>query len=581
MKIDMNSAQTIYARFKQSALAHQRSAALGWKYENRFCSITYRELLDSVNRCVTGLRKLGVAKESKVAIFSKNRPEWAILDLALNKIGAVSVPIHITLSPRLIKYIIISSGAEFLAIGDFFSKFQTIEKEVCLKAVIALSEIHWRDDLVFWNDLVKEQPDAHEAVESDIASIIFTSGTTGDPKGVVLNNGNFIANIEAAVKYAPITSKDVFLSFLAVSHVLERTGGHFAPLFFGATIFYAESPKTIADDIKKTRPTILISVPRIFEKVYDKIMDTVRRKNPFAQKIFFASLRAARAYLNAKRANSSMKPFFKLTYYLADYFVLKKIRHSLGGRLKFSISGGAPLNPSVAKFFEALGIKVLEGYGLTETSPIISVNPLNNYKFGTVGKVLPGVEVKIAEDKEILVKGPNVMNSYWQNVQATKDAFTEDGFLKTGDLGFLDKENYLTIIGRKKEMIITSNGKNVNPSDLENALVESRYIAQAMVYGDKEKHLHAMIVPDFEELKNYAGEKSISLETFELIKYPPILELYKKEIIEHLNHFPDNEQIGKFYLLGREFSEEREELTPTLKLRRNKILENFKQLIKE
>jgi long-chain acyl-CoA synthetase len=251
----------------------------------------------------------------------------------------------------------------------------------------------------------------------------------------------------------------------------------------------------------------------------------------------------------------------------------------LGGRLKFSISGGAALNASAAKFFETIGITVLEGYGLTETSPIIAVNPMAGYKFGTVGKVVPGVEVKIAPDKEILVKGHNVMKGYYNNQAATAEAFTEDGYFKTGDLGYLDKDGYLTIIGRKKEMIITSTGKNVNPENIEAALVESIYIAQAMVFGDRQKHISALVVPDFEQLQIFAKANNLNLEIHQLLKNQAILDLIKQDVAAQLKEFPDNEQIGRFIFLEKEFSEEREELTPTLKLRRDKILSNYKDLI--
>ncbi|MCX6785869.1 MAG: long-chain fatty acid--CoA ligase [Candidatus Komeilibacteria bacterium] len=575
----MSPAQTIFEKFEEVAQRYPKNEALGYKVEGHYKTLSYKRLSDKVNRCVTGLRKLGIKEGTKVAIFSYNRPEWVKLDLALNKIGATVVPIHTTLSPRLIKHIIGNSGAEYLAIGDLFSKYQEIKDQISLKKVITFNKIEWREDLVYFNDLLAEEPDNLLPAHGEICAIIYTSGTTGNPKGVMLTNNNFLENIKAAAQYVPYTSKDVWLSFLLMSHVLERTGGYLGPLYYGGAIYFAQSPKTLAEDIKKAKPTILISVPRVFEKVYDKIMDKVRASSAFKQKLFFGSLRISRAYLNAKKTNSPLKFFLKLTHFFTDYLVLKKIRQSLGGRLKFSISGGAALNPSVAKFFEAASIKVLEGYGLTETSPIIAVNPLVGYKFGTVGKVLPGVAIKIAADKEILVKGPGVMKGYYNNEAATQEAFTEDGWFKTGDLGFLDKDGYLTIIGRKKEMIVTSTGKNVNPENIEAALVESIYISQAMVFGDKQKHISALVVPDFEELQIFAKANNLNMETHQLLKYQPVLDLIKQDMAAQLKEFPDNEQIGRFILLDKEFSEEREELTPTLKLKREKILSHYQDLI--
>ena len=581
----------IFNRFKETVLKYPKNIALGWKTEARYQTMNYSQLLDKVNRCVSGLRKLNIKAGTKVAIFSSNRPEWAILDLALNKIGAISVPIHTTLSPNLIKHILEDSKAEYLALGEFLSKYQEIENQISLKKVISFNYIDWRADFVYFQNFFKEQPDSQEAAVKDYCTIIYTSGTTGKPKGVMLTDDNFIQNIEAALKYVPYYPTDSLLSFLPLSHVLERTGGYYCPLFCGAAVYFAESSKTIAEDIKKVRPTILISVPRIFEKVYEKVLENVKSKNSIKQKIFFSSLKLARYYLNVHKTGSALKIFLKIGYYLADSLVLSKGRAALGGRLRFSISGGAPLSVSVARFFESLGIVVLEGYGLTETSPIISVNPITDYRFGTVGKIISGVEVKIADDKEILTKGHNVMKGYFNNEAATNESFislglsgeaeSEARWFKTGDLGFLDNENYLTIIGRKKEMIVTATGKNVNPEELENALIQSKYIAQAMVYGDKEKYISALLVPDFMELKKYAEINNIQLELFELLENEIVLEMFKEEVKRYLDHFPDNEKVKNFVLADREFSEEKEELTPTLKLRRKKILDNFNHLFKK
>ena len=571
--------QTIFKHFQEITGKYPKNVALGYKIDGHYKTINFRRLLEKINRLVTGFRKLGITEGDRVVIFSNSRHEYIRADLALNKIGAITVPIHTSLSPRLIKYIIDDAGASFLIIGDLLSKFQQIEKQVNLKKVITFNQIEWRQDFIYFDDLYKEDPDQEAPADFAVCNIIYTSGTTGDPKGVMLTNENFLSNIVAAAQYVPYTSRDVFLSFLPLSHILERTAGYLAPLYFGAAIYFADSPKTIADDIKKAKPTILVCVPRIFEKVYEKVMDKVRASSKLKQNLVYTSLSISRAYLNAKKENSSLKIFLRLTHFLSDHFVLNKIRQALGGRLKYAIAGGAALNPAIAKFFETIGIKVLEGYGLTETSPIIAVNPVKHYKFGTVGKIIPGVEVKLAEDDEILTKGPNVMKGYYNDEKRTKEAFDDEGWFKTGDLGHLDQDGYLTIIGRKKEMIITSTGKNINPADLENALVESRYINQAMVYGDRQKYLSALIVPDYEELKKYAEENNLKLEYFQLLKNSQVIEFYQQEINNQLKDFPDNEQVRKFILLEKEFSEEREELTPSLKLRRDKILNNYKHLV--
>jgi long-chain acyl-CoA synthetase len=576
----MTNSPTIFEVFATVAKHRSRSVALGYKSEEKFKTISYKKLAEQVNRLVTGLKKLGVTEGTKVAVLSSNQPEVVRMDLALNKMGAIVVPIHLSLSPSLIEYIIKDSGAEYLAIGAGFEKYQEIKANVNLRQVITFKNLDWHEGLVNFWDLLKEEPDTQEPVHFDFCNLIYTSGTTGNPKGVMLSNDNFLKNISASQKYVFFNSKDVALSFLPLSHVLERTAGFYNLLYSGGSIFFAESPKTLIDDIKKVRPTVLVAVPRIFEKVYDKVMDNMRAEKPWKRKLFFWSLNISRSYLNSiNDKDSPFRPFLCIAHFFADHFVLTKVRKIFGGRLRFVISGGAALDTSIAKFFEAIGLKILEGYGLTETSPIIAVNPAHEYRFGTVGKVIFGVDVKIALDKEILVRGHNVMLGYYNNPEATQEAFTADGWFKTGDLGYLSSDGYLTIIGRKKEMIVTSTGKNVNPVNIESALQINKYISQAMVFGDNHKFIRAFVVPDFEQIKIYAESKGLDLEIFQLVKRPEIIELLKEEINKQLKDFPSNEQVVDFVLLDREFSEDREELTPTLKLKRNKILEHFKELL--
>lgn len=571
-------ARTIYQKFEETAKKFPQHVAIGFKDGSHYRTLTYKKFLERINKVVTGLKNLGVGAEDKVAIFSRNRSEWVELDLALNKIGAISVPIHITLSPRIIEYIINDSGVKFLAIGDYLSKYFEIKSKIQIQNVITFPKIEWQEDFIHFHEFYKEAEDASEPAEGKIASIIYTSGTTGDPKGVMLSNDNFIQNVLASVQYIPLNHRDVFLSFMPLSHVLERTGGCYAPLFHGAAVYFASSYKTIGEDIKKAHPTVMISVPRLFEKVYEKVLAKVLgQKSKFKENLFFGSLKTSRAYLNSKKQRSAIRPLLLLGHFFSDWLVLRKIRAQMGGNLRFAVSGGAPLDSSIARFFETLGIKILEGYGLTETSPIIAVNPLDNYKFNTVGKIIPGVEVKISSDKEILVKGHNVMAGY-SNPEANSEAF-EDGWFKTGDLGFMDHEGYLTIIGRKKEMLVLSTGKNVSPTVLEIALQKSPYISQAMVFGDNHKFVRALIVPDYEQVKKFCEEKGINMDWHNLVKSTEVKELIRQEVSSYLKDFPDNEMVRDFILLEKPFSEEREELTPTLKLRRDKILQNYKSVI--
>jgi long-chain acyl-CoA synthetase len=363
-----------------------------------------------------------------------------------------------------------------------------------------------------------------------------------------------------------VEKTDVFLSFLPLSHVLERLAGYYMPISSGATIAYAESTKQLPQNLKEVKPTIMISVPRVFEKFHDAVWDKVNASSHFKKEIFKWALR-------------QKKDTF--LYKIADYLAFKKIKQQMGGRLRLTISGGASLSENIGKFFSKIGIPILEGYGLTETSPVIAANREDDFKFGTVGKIIPGVKVKITENKEILVKGPNVTRGYFENKKATKQSFDEDGWFLTGDLGFLDKQGFLTIIGRAKEMIVTSGGKNVWPEPIENLLNNDRFISQSIVIGNGRKFISTLIIPDWQEVEIYLKEKGIALEEHDkLIKNPHLLEIFQERIDKKINpNLSEVEKIKKFRLLPQEFSEAQDELTPTLKLRRRMIEKHYAKTI--
>lgn len=580
----MNS---IPQQFFKIAKEHPSKDFLAVKSDNKWQGISYKKTAESVEFFSRGLLSLGLNKGNRVAILSENRPAWAIADLGIMTAGGVSVPIHATLSSAKIEYILKDSEAKFLFIAghDNFLKFSKIEpRPKALEKIIYLDLETFEKSagMIDFNELLKQGQNFQisEFPSLTLASLVYTSGTTGEPKGVILSHRNFLSNIQSAIKAVPIMSSDIFLSFLPLSHVLERTAGYYIPMSVGATIYYAENVKKLSDNLKEVKPTVLICVPRIFEKVYEKIVNKAKQEKGFKKKLFFQALKVQSEVNQARREARQVNWFTKIKAGLLDKFVCQKVRQALGGNLRFAVSGGASLSKQIARFFEDLGLKIIEGYGLTETAPIVTVNRLEKYKFGTVGLPLEGVEVRISSDKEILVRGDNVMSGYWHKSEATREALAADGWFCTGDLGFLDGEGFLSIIGRKKEIIVTSGGKNVSPEPIENALQLSKYINQAMIIGNSRKFISCLITPDFEKLKGLAQEKGLDyLTKEELIQQDSIRHLFEKEIEKQLSDFADFEKVKKFILLPCEFTQENEELTPTLKLRRAVIGEKYKKEI--
>jgi len=573
--------KTIPQQFAETAQKFAKRPALKFKYHGAYISISFAELQSRVNQMALGLQELGVGKGDRVAILSENRSEWVRTDLATLSLGAISVPVHTTLSPKIIQHILNDSGARVILISnqEQFNKLLLVINDLpdletviyisldspingeTKKKIISLAEVMELGEERKLEIIVDIRPD-------DVASIIYTSGTTAMPKGVMLSHRNLLFDAEAAVTVIPVDEHDTLLSFLPLSHVMERTAGYYAPLICrGCCIAYAESVKTLPKNLKEVRPTILVSVPRIFERVHDGIWNKVKEGSNFKYKIFLWAL---------KQEVGTFK------YKIADLLVFHKIRANFGGRLRFTISGGATLNHKLARFFARLGIKIIEGYGLTETSPVVTVSRLDNIKFGTVGQKLPGVEVVIAKDKEILVRGPLVMKGYYKNEALTKEAIDPEGYFHTGDLGFMTSEGFLVIIGRKKEMISLSNGKIAWPESLEVTLNGDKFIVESMVYGNNKGHLVALIIPDWQEVaRNLANLGISSKEPDQLVKEPKLIELFQKRIEKINEQFADWEKIRNFTLLPREFSAQRDEVTPTLKLRRSVIESNYQKEIEK
>lgn len=541
---------TIYTRFSETARKYSDKTAVLWKENQSWQKADYRKFMNGVDCLAESLADLGVVQGNNVAILSENRPEWLMSDLALNKLGAVSVPIHITGNQHFIEHVLRDSGSKYLIASQaMLEKNPYLKDNDQLRSIVLVGNGDKAGNVVIFEDLFKEKREKFRdpaGDENNLASIIYTSGTTGEPKGVMLSNKNFISDIDASVDRIKVYPEDLFLSFLPVSHVLERTGGSLAPILNGCSIAYAEGIKKLSDNLVEIKPTVLVCVPKIFENVHEKILAKMHKAPGPIKRFFFCSLK--------KEPNS----FFKK---IADLIIYRKIRRSLGGNLRFAISGGASIHDRILRFFKNINVTIYEGYGMTETSPIIAANGAGYNKIGTVGQPIKNLQIKISVDKELLVKGDSVMLGYWRNEEKTKETFTEDGWLKTGDLGFLDSENYLTIIGRKKEIIVTSNGKNISPEKVEGVINLSPYILQSLVVGHGRSSLAALLVPDKELIAGRYGEEKVDLK-----------KLMEKELKTINNQLMPHERIRNFHILEAPFSIEADELTPTLKVRR-KIIE--------
>ena len=569
---------------------------LRYKAGGSWKDISTDEFAATVRSLGLGLTALGIGNGDRVAILSENRPEWVTFDHALLNIGAVSVPIYPTLETDQVRYILENSGAKALVCSN---GRQTAKVRPILGGLPDLAHLMVLDREAGmppqarpWGDLLREGERAHAADPSrfgrlraaigpgDLASILYTSGTTGDPKGVMLTHANFASNVNATLRIIPFSDADVCLSFLPLTHVFERMV-EFAYLSAGATIAYAESIEAVPQNIAEIRPTVMASVPRLFEKVHARVIESVRASSGVRRAIFAAAMavgrRASRIYVNGHRPPAwvqAARPIF-------DHLVFAKLRARMGGRVRFFISGGAPLSPEISLFFHAAGIRVLEGYGLTETSPVIAVNTLDRTRIGTVGPVVPGVQVRIAGDGEILTRGPHVMKGYFRNEDATREVMEGEWF-HTGDVGLIDADGFLKITDRKKEVLKTSGGKMVAPQPIENLLKSDRFISQAVLIGDRRRFISALVVPDPDWLESYARHKGIAYrDRSELLTHPRVLDLFRRRIEAKLAGRPSYETVKKFRLLPRELTQESGELTPTLKLKRRVIEEKYAGLIEE
>jgi long-chain acyl-CoA synthetase len=591
----------------------QGRTVLRHKPGDEWLDISWEDLEARVQGLAGALHERGVRPGDRVALLSENRPEWAITDLATQLIGGVNVSIYTSLPPAKVGYILRDSGAQVCVVSVPVQrkKIEAILDECpALETVIVMDEMpddpppaltHWSDALETGTPYWTQHEDELNALAADVApddpsALIYTSGTTGEPKGVILTHRNFCSNVKAALQRVPFGEEDHHLSFLPLSHAFERTAGHTAILAAGATISYAESVEAVSQNLQEVQPTVMISVPRMFEKVYTRVTKQAEEGGALKQKVFEWAVRAGEKHAAAEQTGGA-GPWLKAQKALAHRLVFSTLHEKLGGNLKFAVSGGAALPKDIGTFFQAAGVTIIEGYGLTETAPVMTVNPMNAPRYGTVGHVLPGVSVAIQSlenesilgvvsgndyptgtttaDGEILVKGPNVMQGYWQRPEETRAAFDPDGWYHTGDVGRFD-DGYLQITDRIKHMIVSRGGKNVYPGPIEETFKTKGWIDQIVVLGEDRPFLTALAVPDFASLRMWARDQGVDEAAHsdaELIEHDEVQGLFDQAFTEYNRDAAAHEKIRNFRLLAEPFTVEDGTLTPTLKLRRSIIAE--------
>ncbi|NOX67269.1 MAG: long-chain fatty acid--CoA ligase [Chlorobi bacterium] len=567
------------------------------KINGVYTDISYKQFKEETESFAMGLASLGIKRGDKVAIIGENRPEWVYSDMAILGLGGVDVPLYPISTSETIEFILTNSEAVGIIVSNNFHLNKVLKiRENCkqLQFIIVMNEVDLTEPNVYLFKQVQEmgkefakenenyfQDSITLSHENDLCTFIYTSGTTGEPKGVMLTHKNIMSNVNAVHEIIEIGPSDLFLSFLPLCHVFERMAGYYTALSSGAQIAYAESIEKVASNLIEVKPTIMTAVPRLFERMYSKIIKGIEAAPEKKQKIFKWAVEIGTKYKKAIKTEAGVPIMLSLKHKLADKLVFSKVREKTGGRLRFFISGGAALARELGEFFDAVGILILEGYGLTESSPVIAVNRPYNYKFGTVGQTMPGVEVKIASDGEILAYGPNIMKGYYKN-EAETQATIKNGWLHTGDIGVFDAEGFLMITDRKKSLFKTTTGKYIAPTPIENLFLGSKYIDQFIIIGDRRMYITALIVPDYEALKEYADAHRIHYDDpKELTQMKQIYEMLEKELGQFQRKLANYERIRKFTILEQPFTIEGGEMTPSMKLKRKVIEKRYTNLIEE
>jgi len=586
---------TLVEIYERVAHVHPKSNTLNFKKDGAWHSISAPEMVARARRIALGLYALGIRKGDRVALLSDSRVEWVLADQGCIFAGAITVPIYPTLTPAQVQYILSDSGASLLFVSSS-SKYEQIEPEVraCpaiehvvffdfegLKQVncLGLTELEERGRKL--GDERRELSDelAAAVTPDDLATIIYTSGTTGEPKGVMLTHANMVSNVIDSPADLDFGESDSALSVLPLSHILERQAMN-NYLHYGMSVYFAESLDTIGRDIREVRPTVLVGVPRLYEKVYERAKDRATAKGRLSRALFSWAIDIgtgwARRSFNQRKVSSRLE----LKHRVADRLVFQKWRGAMGGRIRLLVSGGAHLSKEIAYIYLGAGLHILQGYGLTETSPTITAGRLHEDRVGTAGKAIRNVEVRTARDGEIETRGPHVMRGYWNKPEETRAVFTEDGWFKTGDIGSIDSDGFLTITDRKKELFKTSGGKYIAPQPIEQLIKSSRFVSQVVLIGNERKFPAALIVPDWERIESYLKLKGIKSETrAALCHHPRIINLFERQIAARTNNLAQYEKVKRIALLDHELTVEGGELTPTLKVKRRVVDEKYRDLI--
>lgn len=566
--------------------------ALMYKSNGAYKGISYTELRVMVDRFAAGLYALGVRRGDRIAVISENRPEWIVADLGMMRLGAVNVSLYPSMAPNQVEYILNDSGATIAIVSNdrhlrkllgIAGSLPDLRSIILFPAKEASSDprvISYTALLALGTEAIEASRSGREDVsEGDLLTLIYTSGTTGTPKGVMLTHRNLASNIKSSARCIPFTHDDRVLSFLPLSHSYERMAGYYTALACGVTIAFAESPDTLKENFIEAQPTAVMMVPRVFERIYVRLQREAAGRPVPARALFRWSIDAGKRYA-ALSKRGSIPLYARASRSIANVLVLRKIRGLLGGHIRFLASGGARLDPAIAEFFEAVGVVIIEGYGMTESSPVVSFNRLDEFEFGTVGKPIPGVEVAIASDGEVLVRGPNVMKGYWKDPASTSQIIDADGWLHTGDIGAINDRGYLCITDRKKHLFVTSGGKNIAPQPIENLFLQSDLIDQFVLIGDGRMFLSALIVPHFDRIREHAKRLNLRFtRPQELIENEQIRSLFEEEIASRQKNLANYERVRKFTLLPRPLTIENGEITPTLKVRRKIVEGRFKDEI--
>ena len=585
----MNLAEAI---IPNNVAKNPMKSAIGFKKGEEWKEINWKSFQQLIYQTAHALAETGITTGDRVAIYSDNSAEWMTFDLAIMALGGVSVPIYSTNTADQAEFVIKDSGAKAILVGDQAQHDAAVsilkKQSTDLKTIVVSKKKVWisKEDAVFLEDFIASKPTTLDIVErsyDDLATIIYTSGTTGVPKGVMLTHGNFIHAFDAHFDFFNFKNfqNEVSLAFLPLSHVFERSWSLLC-LYGGARVYFNEDPKSITSTLVEVKPTMMCAVPRLFQKVYSGVNDIVEKGSDGKKKIFANALEVGKKVGALKREGSKIPFGLMLKHSLYDALVFKKIKNKMGGKLWFLPCGGASISPEVTEFFEAIGIPLRVGYGLSETTATLTAFAFTHYKHGSCGTPLPGVEIKIGAENEILAKGSGIMKGYYNRPEETAAVFTEDGYFRTGDAGYLDEEGNLFLTERLKDLMKTSNGKYIAPQQIENIMSNNSWIQQIMLVAEGRQYVSALIVPNFEVMEPLLKEKGISFSNWEeAVKDERVIDLYKNKLKELQTSLPAHEQIKRFTLMPKEFEIATGELTPSLKIKRNVVLKNYADLIEK